>query len=180
MASILLGPPANLSAIPIDRDSVQLSWIPSTRNQVTSSFSYVVNIGNGNGTLVYKKMVTETQLIINTVDSCYRYEVTVVPVCQGTAEVTTVRTMIPGGKNGIYLHVRLMFMVCKLEILNVYWSSSPNKSGADLEFQSEGRGGTCLPPARGYMWECCKLPPSGFGAQPQPLSNFRTFKSQNI
>ena len=55
-------------------------------------------INDEKGAVVYKETVRNSQLFINTSDSCSQYNVTVAPLCQGAVSVASIGgSQIPGG-----------------------------------------------------------------------------------
>ena len=88
----------NLTATLIGSGLIQLSWITSNGRQIGSFFEYIVLVKDGNGAVSYNETVRNSQLIINTSDSCSQYYATVAPLCKGTGAVASIgESQMPGG-----------------------------------------------------------------------------------
>ena len=75
--SVPPAPPTNLITTPINATSTKLAWVPPSVQSPSLLFSYVVEVRNRSGVLVYRGTVTGPEVTIITLDPCDQYEATV-------------------------------------------------------------------------------------------------------
>ena len=88
----------NLTAIPFNATSIRLVWNSPPDAQSLPALSYVVEVKNGSGALLYNDTVTVPQLDIAIIDPCDQYQATITTMCGGTASVNSITLKFFGGE----------------------------------------------------------------------------------